>query len=419
MVARGRIVSVGNSAGPVQRSIENDLPGHLLFVVSAGPSGSRATLEGEILPNLPAGYQPSFEMLEITDPENITQTYGEVRGRIQEWVSRNELRRENVDVDFTGGTKVMSVVLGLVAVEEGVDTVYIGGPREGGIVITGQEEVVPLPNPYREFAVRELADAEMLLNDSHADAAAQILASGHRNCAEVHRATLGAYQALAECLAAADLFQFSGKLGAPRRFRDSRESLQEVLSDDLFGQVASLNLHWEKVRPQVATSTNKGEPAGWETMVEILANAERRARQARYDDAVGRLYRAVELRGQQLLTEAYGGRVGEVPAKGLVDNERKRFSVSEFRLSNGTYVIRGLRNLYQALDFSECEKYPSVARAFDELDVHLRSRNESYMAHGLVPITKDNFDDFWKKTLSFLEVGESDLPRWPTIRLAL
>ena len=422
MNLEGRVLSVGSSiqaAGPVLKSLSTDRPPNVLFAVSSGPDGSLNTLENYILPNLPAEYRPEYELITLSDPENVVGTYEQVRGRVREWIDRRELRPDRVDVDFTGGTKVMSVVLGLVAVEEGVDTVYVGGLREEGTVVTGLEEVVRLPNPYREFAVRELADAELLLNGFHADAAAQVLSSGIEICARVHRDTLAVYQKLAECLAAADLFQFGGKLGAPRRFDDNSDLLEVVLDEELYREMDALNRHWTTVRRQVAASEHQGQPAGRETLVEILANAERRAAQSRYDDAVGRLYRAIELHGQQLLAEAYGGNLSEVPISGLRDKELVRFDVSDFHRSDGIYRIRGLRALYQALAFSESEKYQDAKRAFDRLNEYLEYRNESYMAHGLIPITEDKFTNFWNATLSFLGIDESDIPRWPSVSFTL
>lgn len=68
---------------------------------------------------------------------------------------------------------------------------------------------------------------------------------------------------------------------------------------------------------------------GRATLLELWANAERRAGQGRYDDAVGRLYRAVELRAQQLVRDAYGVELGQIapnafpPAQG--DAVRRAF----------------------------------------------------------------------------------------------
>ena len=108
-----------------------------------------------------------------------------------------------------------------------------------------------------------------------------------------------------------------------------------------------------------------------------------------------------------------------MPSNELEQMEHRRFEGSDFRLSGETYRIRGLRNLYMALGYSENDKYPAARDAFEQLHEYLEYRNESYMAHGLVPITEDKLPSFWKATLEFLDVDEADMPRWPSVRFTL
>ena len=416
MSARGRILSVGSS-GPVLASLGDEpRPDYVLFVVSLGELGSKSVLEYEILPALRPDYSPHYHLLEISQPDNIRETFRETEGQIREWMSKHGLRMRDADIDFTGGTKVMSVVLGLVAVEEGVDTVYVSGERSGGTVVTGTEEVVHLPNPYREFAVRELNEAAGLLDTSHADAAAQILLGGSNSCAEIHKGTLRAYYRLAKSLALADLFEFNDKdrgriRGALYKFRDCRAHINNLLDGPLYDRLERLYAHWEKVAAD--TSQRRGnKTAGRETLLELLANAERRAMQSRFDDAVGRLYRAVELRGQQLLKAAFGGELGRVPAGSLSNNQRSEFDLSRgVTLIRGHYQFRTVFSLYDALKFKP--DMQEEARRYNLVKKHIERRNSSLLAHGLSPINESLFNDFWNDALEALDVDESDIPRWP------
>ncbi|MDB9309098.1 hypothetical protein PN471_10700 [Aphanizomenon sp. CS-733/32] len=52
-------------------------------------------------------------------------------------------------------------------------------------------------------------------------------------------------------------------------------------------------------------SSNGTEGHGYEIVQDLILNAERRATQQRYDDAVGRLYRALELLAQIRLLKAF------------------------------------------------------------------------------------------------------------------
>ena len=80
MELEGRVLSVG-AAGPVLASLLADRPPRILFVVSSGPNSSLDTLENEILPNLPDGYRPEYDLITLSDPESVTRTYGEVQVR--------------------------------------------------------------------------------------------------------------------------------------------------------------------------------------------------------------------------------------------------------------------------------------------------------------------------------------------------
>ena len=417
MTARGRVLSVGNKE-PVLASLREHRPDYVLCVVSTGEGGSKSVLEYEVLPELPSEYRPEVEEVEVTDPDNILTTYGEVRGHIQEWRARHSLRRRDVDVDFTGGTKVMSVALGLIAVEEGVDTAYVGGGERAadGRVITGQEEVIAIPNPYRVFAVKELGDAEELLNSYHADAAAQVLRRGQSICATIYQGTLNAYFRLANSLARADLFEFNAQAGALYEFRACRSRVVTLLADSLYGEMEGMYSHWEELGSDTARAN---ETAGRSTLLELLANAERRAKQARYDDAVARLYRAAELRGQQLLKEAFGGELGRVPLAGLASQERRRFESLDARPRNGIYEIRGVANLFSTLRFSSNGDIRAAAARYDILKEFMDYRNHSLLAHGLSPVTEGQFAKFWRAALLALDVSDSEIPRWPVFTLPL
>ena len=427
MSARGRVLSVGNNSDPVLASLRNEpRPEHVLFVVSTGEGGSKSTLEYKILPELPPGYSPHYHLLEISEPDNIEETFRETQGRIREWMSAHRLRTVDVNVDFTGGTKVMSVVLGLAVVEEGVDTAYVSGDREDGTVITGTEKIVILRNPYKMFAVRELIEGEELLNTFHADAASRILLGGSKNCAAIHRDTLKAYYSLASSLAQADLFEFNDKgsghlRGALQEFRTSRSRIRDLLSASLYEQLEALFAHWERVAYDTSTR-NRFKTPGRATLLELLANADRRELQGRFDDAVGRLYRAVELRGQQLLKEAFGGELGNVPVRSLNDREKKVFANnSEVRAcrQGPNYELRGVRTLHKGLTLCSSEDITEKAERYGRVLKHMRIRNQSLLAHGLSPVSEEQFNDFWNSALEALDVDDPEIPRWPKFELPL
>ena len=408
---RGLIVSVGGSPRPIVETIEEKKPDCILFVAS---EGSRGQVEGEILP---VSYAVQHETLTLTDHENIGTCYREIRDGAREWLERRGLSEDEVCVDNTGGTKTMSSALVLAGVERFSAFAYVGGKREGlGVVLDGAETVITSQNPWNQYAARDLERANWLLSESHAHAAARILNEAAGRCDDEFKNKIKGFANLARALGEADMFRF-GRSGASGMFNRARGGLQHTLDYRTFKGLAALSDNgWREVDKQISAD---GKTPGRETLLELLANAERRAKQSRYDDAAGRLYRAVELRGQQLARDAFGAELGrprldDFPANRRADAQALLGAPDE----DGRYKL-GVQKLYAALSLSEDSTLREHGAAYERLKGHLAVRNQSLLAHGLQPVSEGAFNKFWRDALDVLGVQESEIPRWPELRLAL
>ena len=66
-----------------------------------------------------------------------------------------------------------------------------------------------------------------------------------------------------------------------------------------------------------------------------------------------------------------------------------------------------------ARDITEkAERYGRVLK-------HMRIRNQSLLAHGLSPVSEEQFNDFWNSALEALDVDDPEIPRWPKFELPL
>ena len=406
------IASVGGSPQPVIKAIEWQKPDFILFVVS---EGSRAQVEGEVLPAL--DYVPQREFAVVPDHQDIGTCYQEIRDAASAWLARLGIADSEVYVDNTGGTKPMSSALAMAAVERFSAFTYVGGARrsaEGlGVVLDGAENVISARNPWNQYAVRDLERANWLLSQFHADAAARILGEAAGRCDKEFRNRLLGFADLAEAMGEADRFRFGA---AFKKFNGRRRELEFTLGYPAFSSAATLSDAWNKLDLQTKSD---GKTPGRETLLELLANAERRAKQSRYDDAAGRLYRAVELRGQQLARYAFGAELGrprldDFPANRRADAQALLGAPDE----DGRYKL-GVQKLYEALSLSEDEILREQGAAYERLKGHLAVRNESLLAHGLKPVREEVFNNFWRDALDVLGVQESEIPRWPELNLAL
>ncbi len=403
---------------PVVESLVKGEPPYVLFVFSGGRDGSEGQVDERIMPELKKrlpDYHPQHEFLVVSDHQNIGTCYQEIRTGVGGWLRRRRLDPEEVYIDFTGATKAMSAGLTLAAIEDFSQFRYVGGSertKDGlGTVITGSEKIVEIQNPWDTYAVRELERADWLLKGFHADAAAEVLEEAAQRCGPDLKARLQAYAGLAESLGRLDRFDFR----ANEQFSRWLQKLELLLDHSLCENLKSLRDHWENVRDQVKDSN---KTPGRETLLELLANADRRAKQSRFDDAVGRLYRAVELRGQQLVKQAFGAELGKVAITCFPAGRREEVINKLGPPEGGLYKL-GIRKLFEALEFSQDKAPREQARVYDLLKNHLQKRNNSLLAHGLQSVKKEAFDLFWRSALSALHLCDADIPRWPQLELKL
>ncbi len=411
---RGMIISVGGSSEPTKKMLSDGNPDYVLFVVSAG---SRSKVEDEVLSEM--NYIPQYGYSEVPDHQDIGLCYQQIRIRIEQWLKEYKLRAEDVAVDITGGTKAMSAALMLAAVEHFHNFTYVGGSRRDsdnlGTVITGSEKMIKCQNPWITYAIPNIERANRLLEGFHADSAAEILQDAAQKCNKPLRTRLEAFAGFAKALGFADQFNFKAATSELHRWKHTLELSLEycnLKNEDL----ASLDRHWKSVNEEVNKNNNK--TAGNATLLELIANADRRAKQSRYDDATGRLYRAVELRGQQLVKKAFGAELGKLPLESLPVGSHERIKTMLGEPEDDIYRL-GVQNLFRVLEFSENQAISEKAHIHDRLKNHLSGRNGSLLAHGLVPVKKESFESFLQSVLSSLDISDSCIPYWPQLELRL
>ena len=119
----GLIATVGGSPEPLLKTLANNRPQYVLFVVS---EGSGSTVENDILPGMDC--RADCDYLVISDPNDMGAKYRELRdSRTGDWLTKHNLDPSDVYLDITGGTKAMSAALALAGVERFSAFSYVGG----------------------------------------------------------------------------------------------------------------------------------------------------------------------------------------------------------------------------------------------------------------------------------------------------
>ena len=417
---RGMIATVGGSPEPIVKALEVGQPSHVLFIVS---ERSWSEVDERILPmlrNRLPEYNPQHERFMLTDPQHLGACYQEISDAVSKWKHKIRLKPDEIFIDYTGGTKSTSASLTLSAVEDFTIFTYVGGDertKEGlGTVITGSERVEEFQNPWNTYAVRELERANWLLDNFHVDTAAEILKQAAQKCGDDIKARIEIYARIAESLARADRFDFGhGRLSLAQSISSHLAKL-ELFNYPLYEKLIPFQSHWQTIRDQ---TKEEHKTPGHETLLELLANAERRAHQSQYDDAAARLYRIVELHGQMLLKKAFGAELGQPTLGDFPANRHK--DVKDLLGSpphEGRYKV-SLQNAFRLLELSDDKEIASQSHIGKRLESHLYKRNKSILAHGSRPVSQDDYENFWKAALSTLGVKDSNIPRWPKIKLTL
>jgi CRISPR-associated protein (TIGR02710 family) len=143
--------------------------------------------------------------------------------------------------------------------------------------------------------------------------------------------------------------------------------------------------------------------SGFEVVHDLLLNAERRSSQQRFDDAVARLYRALELFAQIHLLQRFNIQTSNVSLDLLPKSIKAKYA--DKTAENGKIKI-GLLEAYQLI--IELDAEDSVGKVFttrkNNLLSALEKRNSSILAHGFSTISKKDYKVAWREIVTlFLE----------------
>jgi CRISPR-associated protein (TIGR02710 family) len=410
------ICTVGGSPGPVIAALKHWQPARVRFVHTPQ---TKEVVETKVVPmaveegvRLDPG---RYDLFELPDSEDLTSCLNHLRQLthvVEEWIARGASFK--VVVDFTGGTKCMSAAIGVQASRWPCVFSYVGGnerSRDGvGVVVSGAEKIVYQANPWDSLGYQAVEDF-VLLFDQHAYlAAANVAAVTVKRLSRPDRKReLSSLEQLAKALEAWDRFDHRTSKNLLDHIARSANDLRAVLGTTRGERVragaAELLKHLKRLGQ--APSPNRHQ------VLDLLANAKRRKEEGRFDDAVARLYRAIEALAQVALKEGHGIESTEkVPLEGVPEPLRSTWLT---RAKEGILAL-GLQDAYALLAaFND-----PVGKKFEQCGLSgtrspLVVRNRSILAHGFDRVSEQEFDNLWESATSLVEVDAASLPSFPTI----
>ena len=382
------LCTVGGSHQPILTAIESLSPGYVCFFCTdkdpeTGKPGSinQVTGEGKVikanprddqptLPNIPAQAGLGTDQFEprMVPADDLDGAYFAMRRAAAELAGRFPEAR--FVADYTGGTKTMTAALVCAALErDDVELQLVAGARANLVrVQDGTEQAVvasvarlrleramtPYLGAWRRFAYREAAEG----------------LSGIRVSVDAADGTrLRLARTLSRALARWDDFDHAGAL---------------ELIDSSASRVSQC---YPAMRPALRLLTKEDDtrhdPA---RLFDLWLNAERRASQGRFDDAVARVYRLIEWTAQWQLGRKLNIDTADFPADLLptdIDAHPDREGKIKLPLWSAWRVAQGrLGEPIQGL----------IENHGAELRNLLAIRNCSILAHGFSPVQKPDWE---------------------------
>ena len=378
--------TVGGSYQPIIKAIRSIAPRHVCFfcteddrhtgergsisqvngsgnVIKANPNDGRPTL-----PNIPtqAGLTDDRFEVRIVPSDDLDGAYVAMLGAISLLGGRFPGAR--FVADYTGGTKTMTAALVCAALQGNeVELQLVSGARRDLVgVVDGTEQAMtasvdrlrleramaPYLAAWKRYAYQEAAAGLERIRVA-------------ANAPDRQRLNLALV--LSRALARWDDFDHVGAL---------------MLIDPYAGPVAR---SYPSLRPTLRLLTQetdpKREPA---RLFDLWLNAQRRASQGRFDDAVARIYRLIEWTAQWLIRTKLKADTGDFPEHLLPEDARP----------NGQGRIKlPLWAAWQVVrSHVQGPAHDLIASHGKELRDLLSIRNDSILAHGFAPVPQASWD---------------------------
>jgi CRISPR-associated protein (TIGR02710 family) len=409
------ICTVGGSPEPIVAALKQWRPMRVRFVHTPATKGKIAEIllkSREEGVDLDAG---RYDLLELPDEQDFTSCVEQLRGLTDEvrgWTARGDGCQ--VVVDITGGTKCMTAALAIQASHWQCLFSYVGGKertKDGvGIVVSGSEIVRHAQNPWDALG-HQAVDDFVVLFDQHAYlAAANVATATMRRVSRPDRKReLSSLEQLAKALEAWDRFDHATSKNllesVSKSANDLRAALGPTRGDRVLAGAAQLVTHLGQL--------GEAPPPSRRHVLDLLANAQRRKDEGRFDDAVARLYRALEAIAQVALKEGHGIESTEkVPLEKVPEFLRTTWAA---RATEGVVAL-GLQDDYALLE--ALGDY--IGKAFREAGLSdtkspLVARNRSILAHGFERVKDAVFTKLWTSALSLANVDAASLPSFPEL----
>lgn len=414
------VLSVGGSEEPLIYSIERFKPDFIYFLHS---KDTRKSVD-IILNNF--DYDSSqYRLKELKNPESLEESFSKSR-EIMEFLMNDY----EIHINFTGGTKPMGAGLVLASIGEKCSFSYVGSNKGSGgrdkngvgVVLSGFEEIKNQKDPYEVYAVVEFSRGMDFFNKYQFTAAKSNFKSASEKLEDEHlRELANLYVDLVELYDVWD--KFDNKINKKtlnsylenhilKKINDSK-NIKNTIEKESPKFLSQLEDNIEFLKLKISRKGLIEENDVKYYLPDLLNNASRRIEEGKYDDAVARLYRATELIAQTgLANEGFielsrlrDHKIFRIPLEAIENCDNKEAVEYIKGLDDYWYAKKGVVKLalsksFEFLGYLGCQ-YAKDYLEDNKLKDMVSKRNDSLLAHGLNPISKDDAVNLFEGVLKY------------------
>lgn len=379
------IVGTGPSvAHGICCSIENQNPEKVIFLVTQESKEKtlHTILQDKVM------FRKDYSEVLLSDPNDVEKIAQESDKIIQ----CLKCEPEDITIDFTSGTKAMSSGVTIAGIKQRVGSfVYVTGKRdERGVVISGTERMFSL-EPNSIYADDLWIKAVELFNNYQYDVCIRIINEARSLIAEGEfQRKLSTLEVLAKAYSYWDRFEL----------KKAFEKLDSLTGNEflpVWGIKSQVQKNKERLHQEKDNNFCK------ERIADLIENAKRCSGEGKFDDAVARIYRAIEYIAQYKVNEKQlfkKDKKGEVLTDDLdIDSLplQLKEKYEEYRDHKSNKITLDLCKLYELLK----ELNETIGEYFtkemsnknSKLKKLLHIRNHSILAHGFKSVRESEFTE--------------------------
>lgn len=390
MIALVMTIGVGGGTEDgILFSIKKIKPNEITFLVTNESNEKLESLLEKISSNF--SIKISKKILLDNEKENLQSCYEKAKEAIEALLEKN-YREDEIYTDFTFGTKPMAAGLISASIFKQIKScIYITGSKrdkDSGKVISGTEELTMI-EPRLIFDDYNFSDFKKFFNSYQFNSARDALHKisnfffhdEHEDKRNIYENFLNAYSYW-------DKFNY----------QESQNCFYKVIDKNRTRFISSIDhdkvaLNSDFVK-ELNNKINSNKKYPKSLIIDIFENSLRREEEGKYDDALIRLYRVVELISQNLLFEEYNFDVSDVTSENasrLDASMRERYLQTKDKYKNKKVTTTGLSANFEILDYFKCDFIKKYSKDLKFRNA-LGKRNCSILTHNTKPINIDDFN---------------------------